>query len=117
MLGSLEGADQWIRQLVDGRGARRRASGHSAVLSRLNLYEISRALLEVEREWPRIDAELQRLRIGRKDPFTAVLRRNMLSAYAYLDEWLANNIAPFRRRASTTCWRSTSTSTPTRIRR
>jgi len=62
---------------------------------RLDLCEIDGALLEVERAWPRIDARLQQLRIGRKDPFTAVLRGNMLSAYAYLDELLASEIAPF----------------------
>jgi hypothetical protein len=67
---------------------------------RLDLCEIDGALLEVERAWPRIDAELQRLHIGRKDPFTAVLRNNMLSAYAYLDELLARDIEPF----SPTCF-------------
>jgi hypothetical protein len=65
------------------------------LIYRLDLCEIDGALLEVERDWPRIDAELQRLHIGRKDPFTAVLRNNMLSAYAYLDQLLAQNIAPF----------------------
>jgi hypothetical protein len=59
------------------------------------LCEIDGALLEVEREWPRIDVELQRMKSGRKDPFTSVLRNNMLSAYAYLDELLAKGIAPF----------------------
>jgi hypothetical protein len=49
----------------------------------------------VERAWPRIDAELRRLHIGRKDPFTAVLRANMLSAYAYLDSLLAGGVTPF----------------------
>jgi hypothetical protein len=62
---------------------------------RLDLYAIDGALLEVERAWPRIDAELRGLHIGRKDPFTAVLRANMLSAYAYLDSLLANDVAPF----------------------
>jgi hypothetical protein len=65
------------------------------LICRLDLCEIDGALLEVERSWPHIDAELQRLRIGRKDPFTALLRNNMLSAYAYLDELLARDIAPF----------------------
>jgi hypothetical protein len=65
------------------------------VISRLDLCEIDGALLEVERQWPRIDVELQRLKIGRKDPFTAVLRNNMLSAYAYLEDLLAKGVAPF----------------------
>ncbi len=66
-----------------------------ALVYRLDLCEIDEALREVERDWPRIDLELQRLRIGRKDPFTSVLRSNMLSAYAYLDQLLAQGIAPF----------------------
>ena len=62
---------------------------------RLDLCAIDGALLEVERAWPRIDAELARLYIGRKDPFTSLLRANMLSAYAYLDSLLATSVAPF----------------------
>jgi len=65
------------------------------VTCRLDLCEIDASLLAVEREWPRIDSELQQERIGRKDPFTAVLRNNMLTAYAYLDELLAREIEPF----------------------
>jgi hypothetical protein len=69
--------------------------GNALARYRLDLAAIDGALLEVECAWPRIDAELQRLHIGRKDPFTAVLRGNMLSAYAYLDELLAENVTPF----------------------
>jgi hypothetical protein len=61
---------------------------------RLNLPEIARSLQRVENEWPRIDAELRRSGVGRKDPFTAVLRENMLSAYGYLDRLLAESIEP-----------------------
>jgi hypothetical protein len=57
--------------------------------------EIARSLQRVEDEWPSIDAELRRSGIGRKDPFTAMLRENMLSAYAYLDRLLAESIEPF----------------------
>ena len=65
------------------------------MICRLDLQAIDAALVEVEQAWPRIDADLQRLHIGRKDPFTAVLRTNMLSAWAYLDELLDAAIAPF----------------------
>jgi hypothetical protein len=91
--------DALARICDDGDEPRARGLGRSDVSCRLDLCEIDAALLEVERAWPRIDAELQRLRIGRKDPFTAMLRNNMLSAYAYLDELLARDIEPF----STTC--------------
>jgi hypothetical protein len=62
---------------------------------RLDMCAISEALQAVEDDWPRIDADLDRTRIGRKDPFTAFLRGNMLSAYVYLDDLLARQIEPF----------------------
>jgi hypothetical protein len=62
--------------------------------ARLNLSAISQALIAVERDWPRIQAELVRLKIGRKDPFKGFMRANMLSAYAYLDQLLEEGIAP-----------------------
>jgi hypothetical protein len=62
---------------------------------RLDLDAIERTLCEVQNDWPRIDAELERHRIGRKDSFTATLRVNMLSAYAYLDDLLAQRVEPF----------------------
>jgi hypothetical protein len=61
---------------------------------RLNLVEIAHSLQRVENEWPAIDAALHRSGIGRKDPFTAVLRQNVLNAYAYLDDLLAASIEP-----------------------
>jgi hypothetical protein len=64
------------------------------VVARLNLPAINEALTAVEHDWPRINAELARLKIGQKDPFTSFLRTNMLSAYAYLDELLERSIAP-----------------------
>jgi hypothetical protein len=64
------------------------------VVARLDLPAINEALTAVENDWPRIDAELARLKIGRKDPFTAFLRTNMMSAYAYLDQLLVQGIAP-----------------------
>jgi hypothetical protein len=64
------------------------------VVARLDLPAINEALIAVENDWPRIDAELARLKIGRKDPFTALLRGNMLSAYAYLNQLLEQGIAP-----------------------
>jgi hypothetical protein len=64
------------------------------VVVRLDLCGIGDALLGVEREWPRIDAQLVRLKIGRKDPFTAFLRGNMLSAYGYLDWLVSTGIEP-----------------------
>jgi len=47
---------------------------------RLALDAINEALIAVENDFRRIDAELARRKIGRKDPFTAFLRGKMLPA-------------------------------------
>jgi hypothetical protein len=62
---------------------------------RLDIAQIGDSLLEVEHDWTRIDAELERLKLGRKQPFTPDLRCNMLCAYAFLDELLAEKVEPF----------------------
>src|SRR5262252_6883039 len=62
---------------------------------RLDLALIESSLFEVEHDWSRIDAELERLRLGRKLPFTASLRSNMVCAYAHLDRLLAEQVEPF----------------------
>src|SRR5215831_2559318 len=50
-----------------------RGSSMPDVVARLDLPAINEALIAVESDWPRIDAELARLKFGRKDSFTAVL--------------------------------------------
>jgi hypothetical protein len=62
---------------------------------RFDLAKVARALAEVETAWPRIEAELRRLRLGSKAPFTSRLRCNMVSAYAYVDELLGEGVEPF----------------------
>jgi len=64
------------------------------MMLRLDMGVISQSLLEVEHDWPRIDAELERRAIGRKDVFSAFLRGNMLTAYAYLDDLLEERVDP-----------------------
>jgi len=81
----------WVEQLAPPA----RLCHHGVVGTRLDLHRISNALVQVERDWPRIDAELVRWKIRRKDPFTAFLRDNMLSAYTYLDWLVAVDIEPF----------------------
>src|SRR5690349_12301235 len=56
---------------------------------------IEHALCEVELRWPTIAAALDHHHIGAKDPFTSVVRQNMLSAYLYLDALLAEEVQPF----------------------
>jgi hypothetical protein len=61
----------------------------------LNLGEIEHALRQVERNWSSIDAQLRSSGVGGKDPFTGFVRGNMLRAYAYLDDLLAEDVMPF----------------------
>jgi hypothetical protein len=62
---------------------------------RLDLSAIDDTLRQVQKDWASIEADLRRRKIGRKDPFTSVLRQNMLSAYMYLDDLLAQQEEPF----------------------
>jgi hypothetical protein len=63
----------------------------------LDLDAIEASLRQVEQQWPLIDAELVRRGIGRKDAFSAFIGRNMLSAYALLDDLVASQLDPFSR--------------------
>lgn len=45
--------------------------------------------------WPLIELELAHHSIGQKDPFTEILRQNMLSAYDHLDHLIRRDIEPF----------------------
>jgi hypothetical protein len=67
------------------------------VSPRLDLKAVEAALENVERQWPQIDAELDRQRIGRKDPFSAFLRGNMVTAYSLLDDLVSRHVHPFSR--------------------
>ncbi len=78
----------------NGTGRAGGGAGH-AVTVRLNLPAIGDALRGIEEHWPDIDAELQRSGIGRKDPFTSMVRTHMLCAYRYLDELVAQQVDPF----------------------
>jgi|SRR5579859_1157012 len=63
---------------------------------RLHLENVASSLTTVERHWTKIDDELDRRGIGRKDtPFNAVLKMRMISAYSYLDELLREQVPPF----------------------
>jgi hypothetical protein len=64
---------------------------------RLDLSAVEAALEKVEREWPRIDAELDRSGIGRKDLFSAFLKGNMVRAYGLLDDLVSRQVHPFSR--------------------
>ncbi len=66
-------------------------------LKRINLLMVGYSLQEVEDYWDEIDDALDEQRIGRKDKFSDVLRRNVVSAYEYLDALVGAGIRPFSR--------------------
>jgi hypothetical protein len=66
----------------------------SASTVRLDLPAIDAALRGIQDNWADIDAQLQQRGIGRKDPFTSVVRNRMLCAYRYLDELAAQRVDP-----------------------
>ena len=63
---------------------------------RLNLEKVEQSLTSVEKNWEKIDAELDSRKIGRKDtPFNADIKAKMMSAYGFLDVLLSEGIEPF----------------------
>ena len=63
---------------------------------RLNLVKVEQSLIGVEKNWKKIDDELDLRKIGRKDtPFNAVVRARMMSAYELLDDLLGKGVEPF----------------------
>ncbi|HZR44533.1 MAG TPA: hypothetical protein VFB12_30760 [Ktedonobacteraceae bacterium] len=63
---------------------------------RLSLERIDASLKAVEMDWSQIDDELDHRGIGRKDtPFTATLRRRMMSAFVYVYALLTQQMPPF----------------------
>jgi len=63
---------------------------------RLNLVKVEQSLTRVEKNWKKIDDELDLRKIGRKDtPFNADIRAKMMSAYGLLDDLLGKGVEPF----------------------
>jgi len=63
---------------------------------KLDLRAVEKSLKGVERDWERIDDELERRKIGRKDtPFNSGIREHMMSAYERLDGLLRKGTEPF----------------------
>lgn len=60
-----------------------------------NLANVEKSLLDVEKNWKKIDDELDREKLGRRDTFDSVIRRRMMDAYTYLDTQLRLEVEPF----------------------
>jgi len=63
---------------------------------KLDSMKVEQSLTSVEKNWKKIDDELDLRKIGRKDtPFTADIKEKMMSAYGLLDILLREGIEPF----------------------
>jgi hypothetical protein len=62
---------------------------------KFNLEAVERALISVEKNWRKIDDELDYEKLGRRDIFDPVIRRKMMDAYRHLDKQLRNEVEPF----------------------
>lgn len=61
---------------------------------------VERSLTSVERDWEKIDNELARKKIGRKDtPFNADIKAKMMASYEHLDELLRKGTEPFSKQS------------------
>ena len=61
----------------------------------LNLGLIDQSLKLVRTHWKKIDDELDKRKIGRKDTFTPDIRDRLLVAYEYLNKLLEQKAEPF----------------------
>ncbi len=62
---------------------------------KFNLKNVELSLLEVQRNWKKVDNELDFKKLGRRDTFDPVIRSRMMDSYKYLDKLLRNEIEPF----------------------
>jgi hypothetical protein len=62
---------------------------------RLNLLIVDASLLQVEKNWKKINDQLDNEKLGRRDAFDSVIRGRMMNAYGYLDDLLGRGIEPF----------------------
>ena len=62
---------------------------------KFNLPNVENSLLSVEKNWKKINDELDHEKLGRRDTFDPVVRDRMMEAYRYLDKLLHREIEPF----------------------
>jgi len=62
---------------------------------KFNLENVEKSLIGVEKNWKKIDDELDREKLGRRDRFDSVVRGRMMDAYRHLDDLLRKGVEPF----------------------
>ena len=72
-----------------------RNSVESENILKFNLRNVECSLLDVERNWKKIDDELEHEKLGRRDTFDYIIRGRMMDAYRHLDIQLRKEVEPF----------------------
>lgn len=62
---------------------------------KFNLENVRKSLLDVEKNWKKIDDKLDLEKLGRRDTFDSTVRLHMMDAYTYLDTQLRLEVEPF----------------------
>lgn len=62
---------------------------------KFNLHNVESSLLEVERNWKKINDELDLEKLGRRDTFDCLVRDRMMDAYRHVDSLLRDKVDPF----------------------
>ena len=62
---------------------------------KFNLANVEKSLLDVEKNWKKINDELDFEKLGRRDTFDSVVRGRMMNAYTHLDSLLRKGVEPF----------------------
>jgi len=62
---------------------------------KFNLSAVEKSLIDVEKNWKKIDDELDLEKLGRRDTFDSVIRGRMMDAYKHLDGLLRKEVEPF----------------------
>jgi len=64
-------------------------------IRKFNLLNVEKSLLDVERNWKKINDELDLEKLGKRDTFDSTVRSHMMNAYRHLDTLLRNEVEPF----------------------
>ena len=67
---------------------------HDKIL-KFNLENVERSLIGVEKNWKKIDDELDHEKLGRRDTFDPIIRERMMASYRHLDKQLREEVEPF----------------------
>lgn len=62
---------------------------------KFNLKNVEKSLLEVEKNWKKINNQLDLEKLGKRDSFDPIIRGRMMDAYRHLDGLLRKGMEPF----------------------